>query len=752
MGGLRSPAMLAGLLCFALPAQAQEPAGVRARLEKARTDVEALQERYLRQPLLEREYAITARIADGQLFHLTHDYERAAMVLLDVVRRPGIENHPGYREAITYLADALFHLRNYRAASQWYEAVSKVGTLEQRQQALSRLLAIATATHQEADALHYLERAHALLNGSPDPGLFYAVGRFHYQRNQLDQAVEAFAAVPASHPEWFRARYHLGVVEVRRGKYAQALEIFKEVIARGETTPELEDGQRVAIDDARLATGRIHYELGELTEAVAAYAAVPRDSHAFEEALNESVWISIKQGDFEKALRKLEIQLIAQPDIIQGPDARLLQGKLLLMLGRYEEATRAFREVLFEFEPIQAEMKGLVKKGDLVAHFNEVIDRGIADFDLTTFLPARAAEFAGSDPDADRALRLVAELGAQRRDLDDMNRTIQHLDTALSAPNRIERRPRLREGWLKAAELRSAMIEARAAILDGVAGGLDARQADYTALRKARQAAGQRYAEVPRSVSALLTRQAKADDALRRIDVALFELDLNIRGMEAQLVAINRFLEDRARVEGPSRADTPTSKAVRAELAEAQAMREKLRVVVEDLNTQRIRLGVGDEASVRDERARLDYLAAVEAETAWLRARGVALPAELLSLARDVDTRARAFQKAAETLVDEWVGDARRQIDDERRNVQGYQTDLARNQTEAETLGGAIAAGSYLHVLGRIDDLVLESDVGLIDVAWKQKQDESDQITRLLDRQTADLKALEQTWREVRGD
>lgn len=755
MATVRRLAITAGLWLAGVPAaRADDFAPQRTALQAARTALDELEQRYLAAADLEHHHDVTARISDGQLFYLTRDYERASMVLDDVVEGAAAKQHPGYRDALFYLADSLFHLRNFRAATHRFDQVLEAGTRDQKQRALGRLLEIAVATRDEEAALARLRQAQAMLGGEPDPALLYAVGKFHYRRGALAEATEAFSRVPAEHAEWYRARYHLGVVQVKERRYDDALATFNAIIARGDAAGGLDDAQKGAVDEARLAVGRIHYERGQFPEAVAAYAAVPRESAAFDDALYESVWISIKQGEFEKALRKLEIQLIAQPDVIKGPDARLLQGKLLLMLGRHEQATQAFQEVLFEFEPMQAEMKTVIRRneGDLVSHFNKVIGRGIADFDLTSFLPARAAEFAGSDAEADRALLLVADLGAQRRDVEEMERTIRRLEVALAGRNRVEVFPQLAQGWLKASELRSRMLQVRAQVLDAVAAELSEQPREYKALRKARQEAAERFERVPTSAVAVMSREARVDDELRRLDTELFKLDVAIRGLEAQLVAIDRYIEDQTRVEGGRPGDKRVLAQVEIELAQARELRTELRALADALSLERIQIGIGDEASARDDRVRLDYLAALEAELDWLRARGVSLPMDLFSAARDVDTRVGRFHRRARSHVDRKAGDYTAQLAREAANIAEYQRDLGDYQAQTETLGGAIAARSFLHVLGRIDGLVLEADVGLVDVAWKQKQDKSDQISRLLSRQADDLKALDQTWREVRGE
>lgn len=744
-------ATLGALLICASGTARADIEDVRAEVQKAEAVVAELETRYLKPALLERDHRITARISNGQVFYLTGDYERASMVLLDVAERAGARSHPGYREALFYLADSLFKLRNFNAATRWFEEVAQRGTAEQKERAIGRLLEIAVAVRDEAAAARYLAQAENALQGDADPALLYAVGKFHYRRAQHDKAVALFRRIPESHADWYRARYYAGVTLVHAGRLDDAKAEFEILITRGESSEGLNDVQVAAMDQARLALGRIHYEKDAFGDAISAYAAVPRDSKVFDRALYESVWISIKQSEYEHALRKLEIQLISQPDVLRGPDARLLQGKLLLMLARFDAATKAFQEVLFEFEPMQAEMRRIMRRnqGNLVAYFNRLIGRNIANFDLSSFLPGRAAEFAGADVEADRALLLVSDLAAQRRDVDGMHRTIRRLETALAADSRIQIFPKLSEGWIKAAETRARLVVAQGELVDELSSKVERKPKAYRRLREARKALGKRYRETPRSAVALRARGARMTDQIRRIDQDLFKLDLAIRGLEAQLAAITRFIEDRSRIAGPSEKDRRTLANVDIELGRARQLRSELETLSDTIEAERIEVGVGDYASERDEYDRRKYMAALETELEWLRARGVSTASDLLSKIRDIDLRASRYQRMAGNLVDERVAELRAIIEREKRNIGMYDADLHTYQTETETLGGAIAARNFRGVLERVDALVLEADIGLVDVAWKQKSDKSAQITRLLERQTADLEALEASYREL---
>lgn len=746
---------LAACALLASSAGAKEIGDLRAEAVAAQRRVEELEAKYLRTALIERENRITARISNGQLFYLTGDYERASMVLLDVAQRSDAEGHPGYREALYYLADSLYQLRNYSGASRWFEKVATIGKAEQKERAIGRLLEIAVATRDTMAANRYLKRAQSMLSsGDADPALLYSVGKFHYRNERFDKALGLFARVPATHVDWYRARYYRGVTLIQAGRLDEAMADFELLVTRADESGGLSDAQSAAVDQARLSVGRIHYEKGELGKAISAYASVPRTSKVFDRALYESVWISIKQKEYERALRKLEIQLIAQPEVIRGPDARLLQGKLLLMLSRFDDATKALQEVLFEFEPMQAEMRRIIRRnhGDLITHFNQVIGESIAEFDLSSFLPGRAAEFAEDDVEADRALRLVSDLATQRRDIDGMKRTIARLETALNADSRIQIYPKLSEGWVRASEERALLALMRGELLDVAARSMSRKPAEYQRLRARRQAIAKEYRSVPRSATALMARGARMTDEIRRVDQELYKLDVAIRGLEAQLAAITRYVQDRARITGASERDKRTLANVDIELAQARQLRTELQVLAETIESERIQVGVGDYASARDEERRQQYLAALDLELVWLRARGVTVPVDILATIRDADVRAGRFQRMANNLVDEQVADLRGLIEREKRNLGGYEAELVAYQGETESLGGAIAARNFRTVLARVDALVLEADIGLVDVAWKQKRDKSAQITTLLDRQAADLKALESSYREVTSD
>lgn len=758
MNGLRTAlfgfGLLSGLATGAWGAPGSKPGEIQQDLNRIDTILGGLEQQYLAPELLERNYQITSRLSEGQLYYLSGDYVRAAMILLDLVEDPRVRTHPAWRDALVYLADALYKIRNYNAASRFYEMLITEGTPEQQQKGVGRLLEIALISEDDEAAQRLLARADGLLQGAPDPVLLYAVGKYYHQRGDLGQARAYLSRVPDTHADAPRARYYQAVLLVESGLLEEARAAFEAVVQRvskaGQEGREAPTRQANQIRDlALLAIARINYELGLFPEAIEAYARVPRDADAFEEALYESVWISVKQTRYEEALRRLEILLISQPNVLERPDTRLLQGKLLMMLERYTDASLAFQEVLFEFGPIQAQMRSLVQsqKGRLERYFHDLIGDQLADFDLSAILPPGAETFAGEEVEADMALDLVGELGAEKRSIDDARRTIDRLETALDADNRVEIFPKLHEGWLKAVEILGWTVRLREA-LNEAAGARFSGNARYAELRSARGQLSEAYAKVPTSAVQIQARDARIDDEIAAVDTEAFKISIQIRGLEAQLVAMERYVSSTRRDEALIRRREEVMGRVRLELSELKALKGELERLKETIADERLQIGTNDEATVFDDRIRSQLVEALEREATWLAQNGAPIDNGARRQIEEVERRARAFLSQAGALVDDKVADLKRQLVRERARVEQYDGELLAYQGETESLSGRIAARSFNLVLDRVDSVVLEADVGLIDVAWKQKKDHSDRITRQLERQNEELRALERDFRD----
>jgi tetratricopeptide (TPR) repeat protein/predicted AlkP superfamily phosphohydrolase/phosphomutase len=126
----------------------------------------------------------------------------------------------------------------------------------------------------------------------------------------------------------------------KNGKYAEALELWKQIVA--EDPNDL--GAKVGLNNA-------HYKLGREDLAIRGMLEVLDDDPLNLRALQSLSTIHVEQGRPMQALEYAERGIGA--DGRDGP-SYLNKGNALRLLGRHEEATRAFRKAI-EFAPDLAE-------------------------------------------------------------------------------------------------------------------------------------------------------------------------------------------------------------------------------------------------------------------------------------------------------------------------------------------------------------------------------------------------------------
>ncbi len=728
---------------------AQDLSETRADLKNIEAGVNSLERDYLRGALLEDQNRFAARMNDGQFFFYSKEYDRAAMVLMDLVEAPRHRGSPGYRDAVYFLAESLFRIRNYSAATKYLDLLINVGSRPQRQHAVARLLDLATKTNNQALGDKYASRVSGSQGEALSPQLNYALGKYRYRAGEFVRSKVHFSNVGLGSEEYLRARYFLGVISLKLVRLDDAKTYFKEVVdAEPDSGGDGIDDQNIK-NQARLALARIAYEQGKFDEAVGLYNEVPRQSVEFDSAMYESVWISVKKKDYEGALRKLELLLISQPDVLQGPDAKLLEGKLQLMMSRYENAEAAFTTVSDSFGAVRDEMARIIEENpNLARYFGRIIGDQIAEFDLVSLLPPKAAKIAGEDMRTGRALDLVGDIAAQRRDVTDADRVIQKLEAALGSDSRIEMFPKLHMGVLRAIELQSRLLLIQGHLNELSAEKLRNLTAEYRSSRSERQSWQARYAQIPRTVMKMKERDAKIDAEMVELEQSAHRLNVDLRAVEAQLVAITKYLKD-------------TDNAVSAESAKGQVqketelsgdIRDEIASLTHQIEDERLKVGLNDYAADHDERVEERFRASIEAELQIIESLGGSVGRDLRARCKAAERLIKSFIQRAQGLAESRVRELITQVKQEKANLTRYSSELRTYEGQTRSLGGTIAAARFKKVLDRISSYVLVADVGLADVAWKQKDDKSKNIGQLIEKQREEYNAVDAAFNEVVDD
>lgn len=731
-------------------------------------DLEGQTSRLLQQPLRRAARRsptyVEERLTDGELFYRLQDYVRASIIFTDIVEN--FPQHRAYPDALYYLGDSLYRAGDYLGArTRFRELIEHAGDTRYRdhlQRALGRLIEIAIQTRDfdgvegyfaalsrippsEIEATTNYYRAKYLYNRAvPSEELLAGEENVQIDLAMLEQARQSFEAVQAGSPYYPQARYFIGVIHTIREQYPQAIEAFRRVLRSPAETEE----QREVIELTQLALGRLYYETDQLDQAVEAYQAVPRTSSNFHIALYEIAWVYIRMGDSIRAERALEVLSVAAPDSRFIPDAKILRANLLLRNGRLDDANQLFREVAAEFGPVRRELDQMLQEhaADPIGYFRQLVRENMDSFDATSFLPPLAQRWASLEGNMDRALSVLGDLAQARQLVRETSELIERLDAAISQPNRMVVFQDLRLHAERATAIRTRAARVRRDLLrqfENEGGG-----GDLASIREQRRAIERYLDGMPVDEAEFAQFDDEVLSRYRRLGRELGRMEVELTGMEARIVAMERYLTDTA-----AQRDASGAEAIRRELeghrASVAEYREQIRQLEIALEASRLQVGPGDARYQRHDQLRREHarLAALERERIG-NPRVSALFERIDTIERQLDAREQEVLQ----VVEERVADIRRQLREESENLIGYRQALTGLESETEEVVGGVTYENFLQVQHRFYDLVLRADVGRIDVAWARREEHRMRVEMLTRERAREMRALDDEFREIMED
>jgi TolA-binding protein len=703
--------------------------------------------------------AADRRVVDAELLFNLHNFSEAATILLDVIER--YPTSRAYDDALVLLGESLYLNKDYTAARHYFEmAVKKNTGSRKEQQALQRLVEIALRLDDFDNVEEYLTRLERIPPNQLEPSVPYVRGKYLYVRDKLDEALAIFNAIPPQNEYYLQARYFIGTIQVKKGDLGSASGSFDAILRvqpRNENDKEVEDL-------ARLAIGRLYYERNQFDKAREAYASVPRQSKHFAEAMYEATWNAIKAKDFVAAYRSLDIMLLQDPDSPQAPELQLLRGNLHLRLANFFLASESFTETREQFEPIYKQLQSTQARAQAEpTYFESLIGKGMEKlFDISVFIPNTAVKWVKNEPDVARMLALADDVGSLQRDIKDSEQLLARLERAVNGTGKVGIFADLAANRVRTTEILNQIVEIRRrfggeirSLIAGSLGGQDKAALDQIAVERA--GLEQQLHDLPMSERALRDREKNAKVALADLDAKCSEFNVQVQSMDAELVAIDQYF---VRSKADQKIRPEDLKQPVADLrAEIDALRTQLEKARNDIVEATREFGAAGAAasSERVATVRLADLMKREQEI-YGRIRNQLGGSDqremdriygVLARADGVQTQLMAFDARLDAAADRRLGDIRERISVEKTELVAVNSKLGGVLNESQTVGGGLAQTMLGKVTDRFYDLVVQSDVGLVDVSWGLKDQKSGTLTKLINQQKLELKSVEDDFRSL---
>jgi tetratricopeptide (TPR) repeat protein len=702
--------------------------------------------------------AADRRVLDAELLFNLKNYSEAATILLDV-----IEKYPSsraYDDALVLLGESLYLDQDFNSSRHYFEmAVQKNTGSHREQQALQRLVEIALRTGDFDNVDGYLARLEKIPPNDLEPSVPYVRGKYLYFRDKPDQATGIFNAIPPSNAYYLQSRYFVGTMQVKKGDLGAASLTFDSILR---IQPQNEADKDVQ-DLARLATARIYYERRQFDKAREAYGAISRTSKYSADALYEATWTAIKANDFVSAYRNLDLMLLQNPDSPMAPELRLLKGNLHLRLANFFLASESFSETRDEFEPIHRQLQTTLQRSQVeTGYFESLIGKGMEKFDISVFIPPSAVKFVKGEPDVARMLVLADEVGTLQKDIKDSEQIVGRLERTVGGQGKVGIFPDLASTRAKSTEILNQLLDLRRKFVGQIRGTLASSLSgeDKQALEQISAERASLEAELqnlPMSAEGLRDRERNARTALTDLDGRTSEFNVQVQGMEAELVAIEQyFIRSRAEQKiRPEDLQGPVSE-LRSEVGKLHQQLERVRNDLADAGRE---FGAGG-AAASSERTSTVRLADIMKREQDVYQRGrerlsggdqrsMDVVYGILSRVDVIQTHLVDFDGKVDATADRRLAVIKQNISAEKAELAEVTGKLGGVLSESQNVGGGLATAMLGRVTERFYDVVVQSDVGLVDVSWGLKDQKSTNLSKLINQQKLELKSVDEDFHSL---
>ena len=432
-------------------------------------------------------------------------------------------------------------------------------------------------------------------------------------------------------------------------------------------------------------------------------------------------------------------------------------------MSNFYLASDTFSKVRDEFEPIHRQLNQVIVRSQTdPAYFDTLIGKSLDKFDISTFVPPAAAKWVKAEPEVARMMVLATDMGDMQRDLAESQKLLDRIQHVMNGKGRVGIFPDLASQRTKSIEIMNQLVGTRQKfagkmrqIIDPVLTADEKKELDRIAIE--RDGVERQLSGMPTTDEGVLQHERTMKERFADIDRQASELNVEIQAMEAQLVAIENYYrvsrsEQKIR---PEDIRQPV-RDMRATIEELRGLHDKLREAIVD--ARRDATAAGGIGEVERETTRklsetLQRELAIE-KRAMSRLTGsdrlaVERMVDLLSRTDAIESQLYAFDKRVDAQVANRLELVNRYLAAGKEELTRASEKLGSIMEASKSMGGGLAQAMFTKVADKFYDLVVRSDVGIIDVSWGLKDQKTQAVTRLTNQKSLELKALDEDFRKV---
>jgi len=228
------------------------------------------------------------------------------------------------------------------------------------------------------------------------------------------------------------------------------------------------------------------------------------------------------------------------------------------------------------------------------------------------------------------------------------------------------------------------------------------------------------------------------------VERQLFFVESFLTSQQRQILAIEEWLRE-ARARGDQRLNDEREAEIRrtldAEKRNLDGVRREADALRENLNREMVTVQSQSELLAEDDAVRDRLWKVLAEESRALEAVSAALDPDTAALAQkaaaivsrgaaDATSVAPLIQNVME-IADRGASELARVVSRERERLQEALSELEKTRLDSEAFARTDANDVFRRISGRLKDVLLEADLGLVDMAWSQERALSEQLRQM---------------------
>lgn len=724
--------LLSAILCalLLLPAVAfAAPDAFNLRMSKLENDIDATRSEYAKYHPNAHAKSIDERLSEGISLQAAGDHQRAAYVFMDIVAHSEWRHNPGYQTAQLQLAKSLYEFGYYRICQNHLIDLIQSARGRERTDAIQLLLQVAQRTGD-------WDTVNLLLTQIDDfahhRAYFYILGRAQFLQNDYAAARNTLNQL-SQNDEWFvKGHYLLGVLDTIDGDYPNAMKHF-DIVAN--SSIPFQDSQQIH-ELAILSRARLFYEQGLWSDALSQYQSIPESSPAFPTVLYEMGWTLLRQSAFQLAQQSFELLLLNYPNDPHAVETQQLLADIKRELGKYDDALAAYQNIVNEFEPVMTQMQQNAQSAD--AQKQEIkakIENEQYKIDL---VPENAKGLVDVGSDVHQIDQMLSALNTTNHNAADAELLVAEIQAILENENNIKHLP----------EFRHYTDQARDIKINALLLGYEFTT-QYDTIPDSLPNDLSIISQIPRSDAEREIQSAYWHKARESREGDLHGIKLKIQNMYHKMDILQSWLD--------------SGKIALKTDDEKQNILNQIDTLSQDLRTlelEQTRIAT-ELAQIRNTSALQNTYASFahsaqnmrsELEKIWQRAlqndRLDPDYKELIQREQKLFQAIDAFDAQFQNGITERTNELRarlaleiERLNDEKSRFQSMKSDVGKT-------AGEVTSKYIKRIYDQIHDIVLNADLGMVDIAWLLKDARSKSLSQTLDERKKERDVLEQDFKQ----